>query len=156
MSLNKSITITSKEGHNYTLGFSPFDAVKLPDDIRKPVIDVVIAIEGENQFNNPKTLFTFTHHAKEYLNENDVILYCYCDNKEILRDKKHQHLSPQEYRSLLFQRLFERERNGELLNKPIVLTDSNEEKHFIHLFSNVHNKDTVELIAEHLTDLQNK
>lgn len=35
MSLNKSVTITSAEGHEYVLGFSSFDSMVLPDSITK-------------------------------------------------------------------------------------------------------------------------
>lgn len=61
--------------------------------------------------NNASTLSKFSKIVREYLSENDVILYCYCDDREIERSKKHQNLTPQEYRSVLFERMFDKEAN---------------------------------------------
>jgi len=153
MSLNKSFTINSTEGHEYVLGFSSFDSILLPDSITKKVIEVVIAIEDYKGINNAKTLFTFTKHIKSFLAKNDVILYSYCDNKHIERGERHQHLTPQEYRSLLFQTMFNKDNSEEFINKPIELTDVSNEKHYIHLFARAESRVELEIASNGLYKL---
>ncbi len=75
MSLNRSITIHTKEGYEYILGFSSFDAILIPESITKKIIEIVIAVKDHNRINNAETLFAFAKNIKSYLNENDVILY---------------------------------------------------------------------------------
>jgi len=127
--------VLSKEGHRYILSFSPFNSVQLPESIILPVAEVVIATEDNKGFNNASTLFQFTAHIKDYLLVNNVILYCYCDNREIDRGKRHLCLTPQEYRSLLFEAMFSRTNDDGFVIKTIVLTDLNGESHFIKLIS---------------------
>lgn len=153
MSLNKSVTITSAEGHEYVLGFSSFDSMVLPDSITKKIIEVVIAIEDYKGINNAKTLFALTKHIKSYLAKNDVILYSYCDNKDIERGERHRHLTPQQYRSLLFQTMFNKDNSNEFINKPIELTDANNEKHYIHLFARVESIEQLEVASNELYKL---
>ncbi len=153
MSINKSITINSVEGHKYVLGFSSFDSIQLPDTITKEIIEVVIAIEDYKGINNAKTLFTFTTHIKSFLVKNDVILYSYCDNKHIERGERHQHLTPQEYRSLLFKTMFNKDNGKEFINKPIELTDVNNEKHYIHLFARAESIKEIEIVCNEIYKL---
>lgn len=153
MSLDKSILITSSEGHEYVLGFSLFNSFILPETITQKIIEVVIAIEDNKGVNNAKTLFSFAKHIKSYLFENDVILYSYCDSKAIERSEKHQHLSPQAYRSLLFQMIFDREAGTDFINRPVELTDGNNENHFIHLFSTTSNVEALEVVCKELYKL---
>ncbi|TCC96652.1 hypothetical protein FBD94_22960 [Pedobacter hiemivivus] len=150
MPLEESYSLTTKEGHEYRIGFSPFDIFATPKSLTKPIVDVVIAIDDNKGINNASTLFEFSKIIKEYLFKNDVILYCYCDNKEIERGKKHQHLSPQEYRSLLFEKMFDKASNKDFINKPILLIDATDNKHCIHFFSSTQNLDQIELLSEEL------
>lgn len=153
MSLNKSIVITSAQGHEYVLGFSSFNSIVLPESITKQVVEVVVAIEDYKGINNAETLFSFTNHIKSYLFENDVILYSYCDDKDIERSEKHRHLAPQKYRSLLFQTMFNRAAGKEFINSPIELTDANNEKHYIHLFTRAKNINVLEIATAELGKL---
>lgn len=150
MSLEESYSLTTKEGHEYKIGFSPFTTIALPESLTKTIVDVVIAIDDNKGMNNASTLFEFSKIIKEYLSKNDVILYCYCDNKEIERGKTHQHLTPQEYRSLLFEKMFDKASNKDFINKPILLIDGADNKHCIHFFSSSQNLDQIELLSEEI------
>lgn len=153
MPLEESYSLTTKEGHEYKIGFSAFDVLQLPDNVKKDVADVVIAIDDNKGINNARTLFQISEIIKEYLTRQDVILYCYCDSKDIERGKGHQGLTPQEYRSLLFQKMFSRASNKDLINKPITLTDLKGEVHCIHLISTAQNKDDVEILSNEIYKL---
>jgi hypothetical protein len=155
MSLNKTISIKTKEGHNYLIDFSKFDSLVLPTSFNKDLIEVVIAIDDNKGINNAKTLFTFSKHIKTYLTENDVILYCFCDNKAIDVADRNKIYTPQEHRSLLFKRMFDRacKANFGFINKPIELIDSNSEKHYIHLFTRIKNIKELEIIIDEVTKI---
>lgn len=154
MSLEESYSLTTKEGHEYRIGFTPFNVIAVPESITKPIIDVVIAIDDNKGMNNASTLFKFSEIVKEYLSKNDVILYCFCDTQEIERAKTHQHLTPQEYRSLLFERMFDKVSNKDFINKPIVLTDGDDNKHCIHFFSRSKNLDQIEELSVIIEEFQ--
>lgn len=149
MSLEKTIIIQTTEGHEYWIGFSKFDDLVVPESITKVLVEIVIAIDDNKGLNNAKTLFTFSRHIKDYLIEKDVILYCYCDNKEIERGERNKQLAPQEFRSLLFKKMFDRALSidADFINKPIILTDKNLDKHYIHLFSRSENIEELEILG---------
>ncbi|WP_313553017.1 hypothetical protein [Sphingobacterium multivorum] len=153
MSFDTVLTVLSKEGHEYILSFSPFDSVILPESIGLPVAEVVIATEDNKGFNNATTLFQFTAHIKEYLLNNNVILYCYCDNKEIDRCERHHHLTPQEYRSLLFEAMFMRAKDNEFVVKTIVLTDSSDESHFVKLIAGRANEGVLDTAFDEISKM---
>lgn len=139
MSLEEVYSFKTFEGFEYRVGFSQFNSLIIPENINKPVIDVVIATQDNKEINNAGTLFIITRIIKDYLIKNDVLLYCYCDAIEINRRTKHQQLTPQEYRNLLFQKMFEREADNTFVNKLIVLTDINEVDHYVQLISTTSN-----------------
>ncbi len=91
----ESVEINSREGHGYVLAFSDLDLAILPESISKRVVEVVIATHDAKGINNAKTLFTFSKHIRSYLKQNDVILYSYCDSKDVRRSIARQHLEPQ-------------------------------------------------------------
>jgi hypothetical protein len=153
MSLEKVYSFKTIEGFEYRIGFSPFNSLIIPENINKPVIDVVIATQDNKVINNAGTLFMITKIIKEYLSSNDVLLYCYCDAIEINRGLKHQKLTPQEYRNLLFQKMFEREADTKFINKLIVLTDINEVDHYVQIISTTSNISLLQIAENELIKL---
>ena len=145
--------VLSKEGHRYILSFSTFDSVQLPDSIKLPVAEVVIATEDNKGFNNASTLFQFTAHIKDYLIANDVILYCFCDEKEIDRGERHLCFSPQEYRSMLFEAMFCRSNDDRFIIKTVVLTDSNGESHIVKLISVKANEEVLDTAFDEISKM---
>ncbi len=154
MALDEVYSLTTKEGHEYKIGFSAFDIFKLPENVNKDVVDVTIAIEDNKGINNASSLFQISAIIKDYLSKNDVILYCYCDTRYIERSILHQEISSQEYRSLLFQRMFNRASNNGFINKPIILTDLNDMNHCIHLISSIDNLEDIEALSNEILKMQ--
>lgn len=153
MSLEEVYSFTTIEGIEYRIGFSPFNSLLVPTTIDKPIIDVVIAVEENKHVNNAGTLFAIPKIIKAYLAKNDVLLYCYCDSIEISRTNKHQSLTPQEYRNLLFQKMFEREAGLDFINKLIILTDLNNIDHYIIIISTISNLSAIEIAENELIKL---
>lgn len=158
MSFDKTISIKTSEGYLYKIGFSKFKIDILPETLNKELIDVVIVAEDVKGINNASTLFSISKYIKQYLIDNDVILYCYCDILPIGVNIKNKQCSPQEYRSLLFKRMFDREykEDGSFINKPIELVDLNNETHYIHLFTRSENTEDLQYLSKELVDRMSK
>jgi hypothetical protein len=145
------IPLETKEGHEYLIKFNPLDPNVIPQGVAIPVID--IAIERVNHIqdtNNAKTLFQIAGIISNYMVDNDVILYCYCDSASI--NKRNPDLLNQEFRSLLFIKMFEKQNNRNYLNEQIIIDDPDNGAHYIHLFSRVRNKGAIDLIAKSLQE----
>src|SRR5690606_6960634 len=112
MGLEHVYPLTCKEGHRYLIQFSVIDKSVIEnnlDNLEKEVVDLVITLDGKLEgINNASTLSQMSHVIKEYLEENNVILFAYCDHAEIQRNKKNKAMSPQEFRSCLFSLMFDR------------------------------------------------
>lgn len=150
MNLEQVIPLTSREGHRYLIQFSKFQDDIVPEAIEIDIVDVVIVLENDCGINNANTLFQISGIIKEYLDENGVILYCFCDNSEIIRGKNNDNMSPQEYRSLLFSKLFDKRSDVNYLNKPIIINDPENGDHYIHLISKTSNSKQIDLISKEL------
>lgn len=98
-------------------------------------------------------LIEFSGIIKAYLDNNDAVLYCYCDNKEIDRGKSKLNMSPQKYRSLLFSRMFDRIGNVDYVNHTVQISDETYGDHYIHLISKISNSEHIEAIENELVKL---
>jgi len=153
VALTKIIPLLTKEGYEYAIKFDVFYPDAVPASINIPVIDITIELLSEvNPVNNAKTLFYISEIINNYMAENDVVLYCYCDNAPIQKGKNKTDITNQEFRSLLFIKMFEKQNNEEYLNEQIIINDEANGDHYIHLFSKLHNKPYIDIIA---TELQN-
>jgi len=152
MGEKKIVPLITKEGHKYLVQFDFLEKNILPDGITVPIVDILISVENNVGINNGSTLSLFAQIIQDFLKENDVILYCYCDHAEISRSSRKQDLSPQEYRSLLFSAMFARQGNNDYVNQLIVIND--EVDHFIHLISSKEYISQIELLQNQV--LSNK
>lgn len=149
MEINQDFPFTTKEGHEYLIKFSQFNPDNIPDEITIPVVDVAIELAlSANQTNNAGTLFQISALINNYIIKHDVILYCYCDMAPI--DKRNAEVSNQQFRSLLFTRMFDKQNNQEYINERIVIEDEVNGSHYIHLFSHIRNRSSLELIVSEL------
>lgn len=155
MDSNTVVPITTIEGHQYLIEFSIVsDVLDLPKSIQIGIANVAIVLVDGAGINNASTLYAMASVLKEYLESNDVVLYCYCDNKEIPRSKPRQNLSPQHYRSMLFNKMFERQNNEEYLNRSFVVKDVENGDHYINLISRSTNIKQVDIIEENLLKME--
>lgn len=149
MALDRIVPLQTREGHKYLLKFNSFNLHVIPDGITVPIIDITIEkVNDLAETNNAGTLFQIAAIIKEYAVQNDVILYYYCDTAPIV--KRSNEVLNQEFRSLLFIKMFEKQANDEYLNEQIIINDPVNGDHYIHLFSKIHNKPSIDLIASEL------
>ena len=151
MNRETEVPLITKEGHNYLISFSSFQTENLPQ-ITIPIVDLTISVENNVGINNGATLLQITSIIKNYLNENDVVLYCYCDNKAIIKSEKKADLTPQEYRSRLFSAMFEKDADVNFINSRIIIIG--ETDNFIHLIAHKKNSAHIDLISKELLKLQ--
>jgi hypothetical protein len=154
MALDQVIPLTTKEGHQYLIEFFiTNELIILPESIDIKIANVAITLISGAGMNNASTLFQISGIMKEYLNQNDVVLYCYCDQKEIARGVKNITISPQRYRSLLFSRMFDRKNDDNFINNPIIIADEVHGDHYIHLISKKSNQSNIHAIEKELMKL---
>lgn len=148
--------MATKEGHLYLITFTEYH-IETTESLNVPVVNVIIAPESSTEaYNNAGTFNQIAACINSYLDENDVILFCYCDKGEIKKSLRRRHLSNEEYRSMLFDKMFDKQSNTSCINKKFIIEASEEEKHFIHLICKQHNHDTVTAIAEEINRLNDK
>lgn len=106
----------------------------MPEGVNLPIVDIVIEANAsfEEISNSASSLFRITQIICEYAMINDAIYYCYCSDKPIKRSKNKSHLTHQEYRSMLFCKMFEKNSNVEFFNKTVIIEDSGRGNHYIH------------------------
>ena len=136
MSLETIIPFRSKDGNQYLIEFKIFDS---GIDFGIPIIDVsLVLVEAKSKNNLISELFYISNIVDSYLRDNDVVLYFYCDNSEIDRSEKNKHILPQQYRSMLFDRLFKKKMKDHLIKRDIVIGDLNtNDIHCISLISTI-------------------
>jgi len=148
MDIECNIPITTTEGFEYLLIFSKFASGSIPEEITIPVVNLSIEVkENPPSINNLSTLAIISSNIEKYLHYNDVILYCYCDNAEITKSKKNEHMSHQQYRSTLFSAMFDKKKCEEHLNEKVTIEDEINGTHYIHLISKIENTEAVAVIA---------
>lgn len=154
MGLNLVIPLITKEGHQYLIEFfSANELIILPESIDIKIANVAITLVSGNGMNNASTLFQISGIIKEYISDNDVVLYCYCDQKEIARGTKNMNMTPQQYRSLLFSRMFDKKGDTNFINNPIIIADEINGDHHIHLISKKSNYKDILTIEKELQKL---
>lgn len=154
MALNQVVPFRTKEGCQYLIEFSlANELIVFSDPISIAIVDVAITQLDVGLLNNASTLFQIANIIKSYLEVNNVALYCYCDTKEIQRGKNKKDMLPQQYRSLLFSRMFERNSDSTYVNHVIVVKDEINGDHYINLIANKSNQSQLNAIEKELCKL---
>ncbi len=153
MAENVDIPYSTNEGIDYLIRFTLFSKDRLPEEITIPVVDIVIETDADvNDIKNSAySLMQITQIINDYAIENNAIYYCYCSDKPIKRADGKKHLSNQEYRSLLFCKMFEKNNNSDFINKSVVINDLQKGNHHIHLIAKLENEYMVNLISDTLS-----
>ena len=143
---NKIISFTNSCGNKYLVEFK---LVSSFDECPLPIVDIsLVSTDERNKMNQLKDLFLIISNVSDYLDGKEVILYYYCDTREIARRDKN--VSPQEYRSNLFSKLFDYSKRVDLVLRTVKIKDTeNNMYHFISLITNFSNLEVIE-------DLNNK
>jgi len=153
MPFDKIIPFLSSKGNKYLLKFEQFH-YKI-DNLNIPIIDITLLQEDiDNQTNTFNDLLRIADYVLEYINENNVILYYYCDHKEI--KKRIKNISPQEYRFNLFSALFNRKAESNFIKKSIIISDIENGDHFITIISKIEDSKNLDIITAEIEQLNNK
>ena len=147
------------EGFEYLIKFTTFSQDHLPETFILPIVDITIEImEQPNQINNGKTLFQFSSTIQQFLDNNNVVLYFYCSNDPIAKNKTRQNISDAQYRSNLFCKMFEKQNiDNNFTCENIIINDPNNGDHHIHLISRLENEIEIKkIINDGLPYFENK
>ncbi len=138
----------TEEGNRYVLQFSPFKIGSLP--IQSPVIQVdLISILNNSKVNSVKTFNVIAQEVTNYLiDKPDVILYYYCDNKEIFFRKAREIESFQEFRSKLFSAMFHKINQDSRLIKSFIIADRKNGDHYISFIFKEKHIDEINILAD--------
>lgn len=141
------VPFTSTAGSQYLIQLTTFESGV---DFDIPVIDVSIALVQQNEkVVSLGDLISICRIIKDYLIENKVVLYYYCDRSshDIFISKKNNSKSPQKFRSNLFESLFDfLDTTGYIKDQIIIGDEDSPDAHFISLISRTEDK-------SHLTDI---
>lgn len=124
-------------------------------DFGIPIMDVQLILLNQSGEVLPfQTLLIIGKELKAYLQENDVILFYYCDISEIQRSEKNQKLSPQNFRFHLFDMLYNRLNNSDFVKDDVIIKDSGE--HYMTVISTPENKKILTEIAFEIEKINDK
>ncbi|PZW36934.1 hypothetical protein LX95_02917 [Mesonia algae] len=149
--MEKEIPLITDEGYEYLIVFKEF--CNTPRDYGIVIIDVsIILMDDITPINSLKTFFRFSKLILDYLNENNVVLYYYCDTSNItIRSNRIRKITPQEFRSKLFSIIFEKINSQDFIEKPIKINDPENGHHYTSLICH---KENFKLLLEIEKDLK--
>ena len=153
MNFNKSFALSFNDGNCFDLHFSEISSKSLPIDCQFPIIDILLKAESANTLNSISDILQISDIIKKYIEENNVILYYYCDTKPVAINKN-RNISPQQFRFELFSKLFERKSLDSYIKDDIIIVDNNKDNHYICLITRAENKDEILQISQELQKLQ--
>ena len=155
MAVDTDIPYSTKEGIDYLIKFTLFPKDKLPEEIKIPIVDIVIETDAsvDDISNSAFSLLQITQIIHDYAIEHNAIYYCYCSDKPIKRSKTKAHLNHQEYRSKLFCKMFEKNNNSDFINRTVIISDPQKGNHHIHLITKLENEYFVDIISNLLNEL---
>ena len=82
MSLESEIPFETSEGYQYIVSFTEIQSI--PKEYNIPLVSISIVLVSQNiETNSLKTLNKFIQIILAYLEQNDVIVYFYCDTAPI-------------------------------------------------------------------------
>lgn len=150
----KEIPFETPEANLYSLVFSVFE---LTTDIGVPVIEVVLHLKKQRNKSNSVVVFNYIHRQiQQYLSENEVILYYYCDSSDIYyrNDRKRRFTSPQHFRSELFYTLFQKTKTDDLHIENIKIPNELHGNHFLSIIYKDKHQSKIALILKEIEQYQ--
>ncbi|MFV8343055.1 hypothetical protein [Flavobacterium sp. XS2P39] len=153
MSLELEIPFETEEGYQYLVSFREVTTHQNNYDIA--LVDVSIVLMSLNiESNSYKTLNKFIGIIFDYLLNNDIIIYYYCDVVPIkIRKNRNIKFSPQEFRFKMFSTMFSKRNSQEFYFQEIILTDHEENNHYTSLISKISNREKIDLVKSDIEKL---
>ena len=155
MAVDLVVPFTSSVGSKYLINFKDFPH----QGFSLPVLDVsLVLVEPSNQLLNLNDLFDISHIILDYINNNDVILYYYCDTNatDIFISKKRSLIQPQEYRHNLFNALFSYMKQDNLVKDEIIIDDPAANTHYISLITKAEHKSSLTEVSIEVQKMNDK
>lgn len=134
MAFNIVIPYTSSVGSKFLLSFKDF----VQQDFSLPVVDVsLILVKPVDESLELRDLIAITRIIKDFLNDNQVVLYYYCDSSasDIFISERNNKMSPQEFRHNLFNSLFDLMKFDNFVKDEIIIDDPENSNHYISLIT---------------------
>lgn len=151
------VPYTSSVGSQFLINFKEFE---LQEDFSIPVIDVsLILVEAKGEAIGLRDLIAISRIVRDFLNNNKVALYYYCDHSsdDIFISERHQRMSPQEYRSNLFSSILDFVDVTNFVKDEIIIGDENSnEAHYISLITKEEDKSTLTEISIKVQEMNDK
>lgn len=152
--MNLTYPIHSDGEDEYLISIESFDKKVISDECLESINGIEIynitleRVSGNNATGN-KILSSICNTLAGFLNDNDnVLLYFYCDDVHDVK-RRNSLISPQEYRSRLFSKMFERYQSlhcvNDIINLPLIIR-TQEKDIFIHIICKKNNKKYAESI----------
>ncbi|WP_314712332.1 hypothetical protein [Prevotella pallens] len=153
--MKETSIIQTQEGDEYILSVNDVDITMLSDDIQQMLLnnnlqigEIIIERTAGKQYTCYKVLYQIaTWLASIFAQHQGLILYYLCDDMNSIPNRntkgKNKDLSPQEYRSRLFSKLFEGYKKSHqvvgISDYPIIIEGEGYKK-FIHLIARASHK----------------
>ncbi|PWN60026.1 hypothetical protein [Chryseobacterium oncorhynchi] len=152
MEFESEIPFETKEGNKYVLRFSSFNEDAVP--IQSPIVELnLIPLQLSSQFNSFHTFNYIVKEITNYLKDKpDVIVYYYCDNKELFWRTNRPAIPYQEFRSNLFTAMFMRSNPDDLLLRSFIIKDVENGDHYVSLLHRQHHLDQIQVLEDLIKD----
>ncbi|MBS9767472.1 MAG: hypothetical protein KGV44_08020 [Flavobacteriaceae bacterium] len=140
MSLDITIPYISSVQSKFLINFKE---VNYEDISSIPIVDVsIVLVESKNEILPLKDLISIGRLIRDYLINNQVVLYYYCDTSSdnIEISERNKELEPQEFRHKLFNSLYKLFDNKDIVKDEIIIEDPTNNTHFISLITKTSDK----------------
>lgn len=155
MAFNTVIPYTSSVGSKFLINFKDF----IQQDFSLPVVDVsLFLVESTEAGLGLRDLIALTRIIKDFLNENQVVLYYYCDTSasDIFISPRNQKMQPQEFRHSLFNALFDLMKVTDFVKDEIIIEDPANNTHYISLITKVADKSSLTEVSIAVQQMNDK
>ena len=155
MAFNSVIPFTSTVGSKFLLQFKDFKQ----QDFSLPVVDVsIVQVASKEVPIGIKDLIALSRIIRDFLFENQVVLYYYCDtsDSDIFISLKNQKMLPQEFRHSLFNALFDLMKVSDFVKDEIIIEDPEATAHYISLITKVADKSSLTEVSVAVQQLNDK
>ena len=155
MSFNKVIPYTSSVGSKFLINFSDFQE----QEFSLPVVDVSLVLaESVEELLSLKDLVEIVRIIIDFLNDNQVVLYYYCDSSDadIFMSVRNKQQLPQEFRHNLFNALFSFMKLDHLIKDEIIISDPINSTHYISLITKIEDKSALTEVSIAVQQMDDK
>lgn len=152
----------SESDSNYTISFVEFDVEDLELELSTNVFHVVLNKDDNNEDDDYRVLNFLSNEVFSIIEQENCLLFYYCEHTAIKKSERNKHLSNQEYRNALFNALFEKKKrnipnfNFVIRNIHIPIPGDGSKDHYSSIISLEDNIDDVILLSDGIINVKGK